>query len=108
MPALPPMSKRPFPGTLLLATLVSGILGFAAARLELFGSTTPSTKKTTSGYGTPEDFEKAIQSLREALDSEDELVSTKPEVLQRHGFSPYLIVAGEHVFIVSERSTHET
>lgn len=88
------LSKCSFPGTLLLATLVSGILGFTIARLELFGSITSRTKKTASGYGTPEDVEKAIKALREALGTNDESVSTTAGVLHSHGFSPYLIVAG--------------
>jgi hypothetical protein len=47
-----------------------------------------SESKISPQYGTPEDFERAIEDLR-ALFSGDEVVSTDPEDLRIHGFSEY-------------------
>lgn len=41
----------------------------------------------TPTYGTPEDFERAIQSLRQELSHIDGGVSTNPDDLHAHGFS---------------------
>jgi hypothetical protein len=43
--------------------------------------------KFNSTYGTPEDFQRAIEELRRTIPLSDETVSTDPGVLQSHGVS---------------------
>lgn len=49
-----------------------------------------STEDDEPSYGTPEDFQKAIQELRHIFSDEDHesgIVSTDPDDLRIHGFS---------------------
>ena len=39
-----------------------------------------------SGYGSPEDFQRAIEDLKVALAHIEDAVSTNPDVLHEHGF----------------------
>ncbi|KAG6878896.1 hypothetical protein C0992_006833 [Termitomyces sp. T32_za158] len=75
-------------GILALSCISSGIIGFTLAKT-LGGS--PFEKAGSiekPKYGTPKDFERAIQELKAAFPDAD-TVSTDPEDLRIHGFSVY-------------------
>lgn len=74
-------------GIFALSCIFSGIIGFTLAKTW----TSPSEEAGSIGkprYGTPKDFERAIQELKEAFPDAD-AVSTDPEDLRIHGFSDY-------------------
>ncbi|KNZ72089.1 D-lactate dehydrogenase [cytochrome], mitochondrial [Termitomyces sp. J132] len=75
-------------GFLALSCIFSGIIGFALATT--WGAS-PFEKARSIGkpqFGTPKDFERAIQELKEAFHNAD-AVSTDSEDLRIHGFSDY-------------------
>lgn len=57
------------------------------------------SRENTGGYGSPEDFKKAVEELQELFgpeeDSPGELVTTNPDVLLSHGYSPLIHHEGE-------------
>lgn len=81
--------------TLLLVAVAAGILGFAAARSDIYGSLV----KATAAYGSPEDFKKAIRELQDTFGAEEDeagdIVSTNPDVLHAHGFSTLVYHEGK-------------
>ena len=78
--------------------LISGLVGFGLAHSDFFDLKAHSRKDTTS-YGSPEDFKKAIKELQGVFgpeeDSPGELVTTNPDVLHDHGYSPLIHHEGE-------------
>lgn len=74
-------------GTYVLASAAAVIGGLAGFYFAHPTSDTPTHNrpiKFNDQYGTPKDFQNAIQELRKALPSED-MVSTDPNVLASHG-----------------------
>ncbi|KAG6831365.1 hypothetical protein H0H87_005376 [Tephrocybe sp. NHM501043] len=72
---------------LLLSSVFSGVVGFTLATI--WESTSPPTRNAHKPqFGTPDDFDKAIQELKGTFPDED-VVSTDPEDLRIHGFSVY-------------------
>jgi len=78
--------------------LISGLVGLGLAHSDFFDLKAHSRKDTT-GYGSPEDFKKAIKELQEVFEPEEdspgELVTTNPDVLHDHGYSPLIHHEGE-------------
>ena len=78
--------------------LISGLAGFGLAHSDFFNLKVHSREKNL-GYGSPEDFKKAIKELQELFgpeeDSPGELVTTNPDVLYNHGYSPLIHHEGE-------------
>jgi len=76
--------------------LISGLVGFGLAHSDFFDL---NSRENTTGYGSPEDFKKAIQELQELFgpeeDSPGELVTTNPDVLHDHGYSSLIHHEGE-------------
>lgn len=98
-------------GVLALTVLASGLIGFGLARSGLWNSGINYAKNGT-GYGSPEDFQKAIRELHEAFDPEEaapgDLVTTNPDVLYDHGFSTLIHHEGmTHSVVVFPRSTED-
>lgn len=91
-----PKSTRSWPLTLLLVALGAGLGAYTAHQYSLGRNPlVPRTFRTSAEsrvaglnnlYGSPSDFAKAIQKLREALTG-DEQVSTDEDDLEVHGFS---------------------
>jgi len=83
--------------------LISGLVGFGLAHSDFFGLKAHSRENTT-GYGSPEDFKKAIKELQEVFgpeeDSPGELVTTNPDVLLDHGYSSLIHHEGEPYLFV--------
>jgi len=78
--------------------LISCLAGFGLAHSDFFNLKVHSREKNL-GYGSPEDFKKAIKELQELFgpeeDSPGELVTTNPDVLYNHGYSPLIHHEGE-------------
>lgn len=74
----------------LVASITSGIIGYSYAQTKQARAHTPIEPETVQGpqFGSPEDFKKGIDDLRQAFPSEN-TVSTDPEDLHHHGFSIY-------------------
>lgn len=110
----------------LLAALTCALLGYtigSAASLPSplaslgLGRRQVSTEDDEPTYGTPKDFQKAIQELKHAFDDEGHdsgVVSTDPDDLQIHGFSDNdhhpgasrsSLVVGSHIYFPSNCST---
>ncbi|KAL1702616.1 FAD-linked oxidase-like protein [Schizophyllum commune] len=114
-------SSRRFTTAALLSTAIaSGTLGYLFAKRQT--SATPTSlaeshekrsltgtravNEDRRGYGSPEDFQKAIHELRDTFGGD--LVSTEPDVLLQHGMSPYQQEPGKpHAVVVSPRTTEE-
>ncbi|EGN93922.1 hypothetical protein SERLA73DRAFT_144955 [Serpula lacrymans var. lacrymans S7.3] len=94
--------------TLALASIGSGIVGYAiATRLDLRSSFSRTLGDSDPQYGSPKDFEKAIEELRLSFDSED-VVSTDAEDLRIHGFSENDYHPGApHSVVVYPRATED-
>lgn len=74
---------------LLLAAAASGFAGGAAVALAWSRGNEPavhSTSRLNDKYGSPEDFQRAIQELRDSFPDKD-AVSTDPDDLHTHGYS---------------------
>ena len=78
--------------------LISGLVGFGLAHSDFF-DLKAHPRENTTGYGSPEDFKKAIKELQEVFgpeeDSPGELVTTNPDVLLDHGCSSLIHHEGE-------------
>jgi hypothetical protein len=78
---------------LLLASIASGIAGYAIATKSASSlATHPPNDAQEPQYGTPADFKKAIEELRLVFPKDS--VSTDPDTLYVHGFSNYDYHAG--------------
>lgn len=88
----------PSTGAFALAVLTSGFIGFGLAYSDFFNSRAHS-RENGIGYGSPEDFRKAIQELQEVFGPEEgllgQLITTNPDVLHDHGYSPLIHHEGE-------------
>ncbi|THV01036.1 hypothetical protein K435DRAFT_963710 [Dendrothele bispora CBS 962.96] len=93
--------------SLLGASLVSGIVGYHAAQSSTLSSA-PITSSSTSKFGTPEDFDKAIEDLKQTFHNDSDIVSTDAEDLKLHGFSENDYHPGTpHTVVVYPRSTED-
>lgn len=84
----PPNSRRSSPAFALIA-LISALIGFGAAKSSFFTDVTASnpSKAHTPVFGSPRDIQNAIAELRITFGPGDK-VSTDPDDLHDHGFSP--------------------
>jgi len=80
----PPPSQGSRVPLVLAAAVASGVLGYAVSKS--LSSKEKAGVKTSTGYGSPQDFQKAIKDLRDAFD-DPEAVSTDADDLRTHGFS---------------------
>ena len=71
---------------LAIASVASGVAGYCAAR-GIQASTTVPESLGSPKYGLPDDFRRGIEELKASFDRED-VVSTNPDDLLIHGFSP--------------------
>ncbi|KAI5894164.1 uncharacterized protein SCHCODRAFT_02688172 [Schizophyllum commune H4-8] len=119
-PAKSDSSRRYTIAVLLSTAIASSALGYLFAKRQTSATPTsladshenrsltgtPAVNDDKEGYGSPEDFQRAINELRDAFG--DDLVSTEPDVLLQHGMSPYQQEPGKpHAVVVSPRSTEE-
>jgi hypothetical protein len=74
----------------LVATVASGIAGYTIAHAQQALTPTPTKSDATQEpqYGSPEEFKRGIEDLKQAFPSDD-IVSTDSEDLHHHGFSVY-------------------
>ncbi|KAI0070579.1 hypothetical protein K474DRAFT_1669929 [Panus rudis PR-1116 ss-1] len=113
-------SRRYTTAALLSTAIASGALGYLFAKRQTSATPTSLTESHEKlsltgtravnddrrGYGSPEDFQKAIHELRDTFGGD--LVSTEPDVLLQHGMSPYQQEPGKpHAVVVSRRNTEE-
>ncbi|KAJ6608141.1 FAD-linked oxidase-like protein [Mycena sp. CBHHK59/15] len=91
---------------LVLTTGICGIaLGFGAAKSGSGGTSNPPREPK---YGSAEDFRLAIQDLKIAFSSREDVVSTEPGDLQMHGFSMNNYHPGvDHSVVVYPESTED-
>ncbi|KAF9447008.1 hypothetical protein P691DRAFT_672357 [Macrolepiota fuliginosa MF-IS2] len=94
-----------------LIALAAGLSGYAIARSEVAISRA-SAVDPSPNYGTPEDFQEAIQELQTVFGPEEkepgDIVSTNQDVLQDHGFSALVYHEGMmHSVVVFPRSTED-
>ncbi|KAE9394580.1 hypothetical protein BT96DRAFT_923434 [Gymnopus androsaceus JB14] len=86
------------------SSLVGGLLGFTLANREPSSATLNTSKPQ---YGSPEDFAKAIEELKETFPDEG-AVSTDPEDVYHHGFSLNDYHPGtSHSVVVYPQSTED-
>ncbi|KAI4521192.1 hypothetical protein K525DRAFT_201887 [Schizophyllum commune Loenen D] len=113
-------SRRYTTAVLLFTAIASSALGYLFAKRQTSATLisladshenrrsltgTQAVNEDRRGYGSPEDFQKAIHELRDAF---GDLVSTEPDVLLQHGMSPYQQEPGKpHAVVVSPRTTEE-
>ncbi|KAF7303816.1 FAD-binding protein [Mycena indigotica] len=96
--------KPPFTSPALISSLCAGlILGFGASQL------LPSDKLPVKpAYGTPKDFDKAIEELRTAFLTREGVVSTNSDDLAIHGLSTNTYHTGvPHSVVVYPESTED-
>ncbi|KAJ7090782.1 FAD-linked oxidase-like protein [Mycena belliarum] len=94
-----------------LAALVTGVCGIAVG----FGAAQfprENTASTASGqqaeYGTPKQFDEAIEQLRSAFSGRPDVVSTNPDDLKVHGVSSNTYHTGfDHSVVVYPESTED-
>lgn len=82
-----PGSQRSSRILLVLASLVSGAVGYTVAQRQTIAAAAED-KDAEPKFGTPDDFKQAIAELRLAFIDEDD-VSTDIEDLEAHGLSVY-------------------
>ena len=66
-------------------SLASGLVGYGLAKSSLFLQS-PGTN--TPEFGSPKDIQRAIEELKTVFPEAEEKVSTDPDDLETHGFSP--------------------
>ncbi|KAH7928344.1 hypothetical protein BV22DRAFT_1103100 [Leucogyrophana mollusca] len=88
--------------------VTSGIVGYTfGTRRSVFQSLFPVPDDSEPQYGSPKEFQLAINELKHSFESED-IVSTDPEDLRIHGFSENDYHPGApHSVVVYPRSTED-
>ncbi|ESK96801.1 fad-binding [Moniliophthora roreri MCA 2997] len=92
------------------SSIISGLLGYALAsslkKQKVLDK--PDSESQFGKYGTPQDFDQAIEELREAFKHDPEAVATDPEELRIHGFSENDYLPGTpHTVVVYPLSTED-
>ncbi|KAK7461948.1 D-lactate ferricytochrome c oxidoreductase [Stygiomarasmius scandens] len=92
--------------SLLGISFASGLVGYYIAQPS--NSSTPISSRSKSNFGTPEDFDMAIEELKQVFHDDSEVVSTDAEDLRLHGFSVNDYHPGTpHTVVVYPRSTED-
>lgn len=81
-----PISNSRSWSAIVIGSIASGLIGYSLSTFKTPSITPQAVGEAEPKYGTPKDFEHAIQELRASFNSDD-VVSTHPEDLRIHGFS---------------------
>ncbi|KAG5634793.1 hypothetical protein H0H81_000761 [Sphagnurus paluster] len=98
------------PFLLVAVSITSGIVGYTIAKYAQPGRASETERRRgfeKPRFGSPEDFKRAIEELRQAFPDPD-TVSTDPEDLRIHGFSDYDYRPGRlHSVVFYPKSTED-
>jgi len=101
-----PKRSRQIPSALLITGVAGVLLGFGLANTPAFASSP--TPRPKAKFGTPEDFEAAIRDLQSAFSTTPKQVSTDPDDLYTHGYSPNALHPGiTHSVVIYPESTED-